>query len=843
MGKGWGANGDVLFSQDFSNGSLTYTQNVAYTKTTTLTSLVGDGTNLFTSLTTSNKNTTGIAINHATGGNSTNATGFFQAYFNNTSGYWSCIRTNDFAATAPTALKVTMDVWVNIISGTSNAAGVYFAIGNGFTDALKSSSAADATKVHSGFGITAESNPTICQYNTPGTDIYATTLSKSSWLSITWIMNNTGSDLTYNNPTGSGTTTLANDKFDIWLKTQAGAASTYTKVVSAQSATTASIDLQELYIGSTGGKKMEFRMDNITVTDLTPEPKMIYLKNSMGWSNAYVTLLGTSPYWNADKGSGSNGKTTYTMTYDSSKKLFYVEVPAASNDTYICFTKDEQKNYENFYNTEAVYVNGGYSFGKVVWVSTSTTFTKNGTKYYQNTDLTGVEKEDYSADVYLVGSHNSWTKNDAAKFTSGTPFTKTVSLTAGTVYTFKVVDNAWFGIDNTWLMDDKSGLTFSQTGGNINLLASITGDYTFTYNRSTHAVAVTYPTHTHPCSGYVYVIKYDWGGAYLHAWYDNDHPMTSWGSDLQLSYYEEICGTDYWCIPVLSYYANFIVKDNAGDPSNTTNDQSFSSNGGKNMYHDGSSWGWHSFATYSITFAGNGSDGGSMTNVNGICPSGSHTLAANGFTKTGYTFSNWKTNVAVTANSTSVAANGIVPDEAALSSIGSDITLTAQWSQIMVSSISLNKSSTTLSVGGTETLVPTVSPATALDKTVTWESDDEDVATVDEDGVVTAVGQGTCNITATAHDGSGEKATCEVTVSGFSVTYNGNGRTGGTAVPSDATAYDPGDEVTVKAGTGMTKTGYTFLGWSDGTTLYRDGQKFSHGTVGRNRKQCDFELV
>ncbi|MBQ9340365.1 MAG: InlB B-repeat-containing protein, partial [Paludibacteraceae bacterium] len=555
--------------------------------------------------------------------------------------------------------------------------------------------------------------------------------------------------------------------------------------------------------------------------------KLIYLKNSMGWSNAYVTLLGTSSYWDDTDGSGSYGKTTYTMSYDSDKKLFYVEVPAASNDTYLAFTKDKQESYGNFYNTEAIYVNGGYSFGKVVWVSTSTTFTKNGTKYYQNTDLTGVEKEDYSADVYLVGSHNSWTKNDAAKFTSGTPFTKTVSLTAGTVYTFKVVDNAWFGIDNTWLMDDKSGLMFSQSDGNINLLASITGDYTFTYNRSTHAVAVTYPTHTHPCSGYVYIIKYDWGGAYLHTWYDGDHPMTSWGSDLQLSYYEEICGTDYWCIPVLSYYANFIVKDNAGDPSNTTNDQSFSSNGGKNMYHDGSSWGWHSFATYSITFAGNGSDGGSMTNVNGICPSGSHTLAANGFTKTGYTFSNWKTNVAVTANSTSVAANGVVPDEAALSSIGSDITLTAQWSQIMVSSISLNKSSTTLSVGGTETLVPTISPATALDKTVTWESDDEDVATVDEDGVVTAVGQGTCTITATAHDGSGEEATCEVTVSGFSVTYNGNGRTGGTAVPGDATAYDPGDEVTVKAGTGMTKTGYTFLGWSDGTTLYRDGQKFN----------------
>lgn len=269
----WAANGDVLFTQDFSGtGSLTYTQNVGLTKTSGLAGIVGDADNLFTSVTTNNKNTTGIAINHATGGNSKSAVGIFQAYFNNTSGYWSAIRTNDFAGDAPTALKLSMDIYFDNLSSSSSAVLANIAIGNGFTESLKSSSPEDASTVHSGWGITVESSPKLCAYNTYGTKIYNTALSYSTWYSITWIVNNTGETLTYDNPTGSGTSTIANDKYDIWLKTQAQGIASYTKVASAISATTEATDLQELYFGSPSGKKHEFRMDNIVVTDLTPAP-------------------------------------------------------------------------------------------------------------------------------------------------------------------------------------------------------------------------------------------------------------------------------------------------------------------------------------------------------------------------------------------------------------------------------------------------------------------------------------------------------------------------------------------------------------------------------------------
>lgn len=83
-----------------------------------------------------------------------------------------------------------------------------------------------------------------------------------------------------------------------------------------------------------------------------------------------------------------------------------------------------------------------------------------------------------------------------------------------------------------------------------------------------------------------------------------------------------------------------------------------------------------------------------------------------------------------------------------------------------VSSISLNKTSANLLIGGTVTLsVSSVSPSDAVDKTVTWSSSNTSVATVNATtGVVTAVAEGTATITATAHDGSGTTATCSVTV-------------------------------------------------------------------------------
>ncbi len=90
-----------------------------------------------------------------------------------------------------------------------------------------------------------------------------------------------------------------------------------------------------------------------------------------------------------------------------------------------------------------------------------------------------------------------------------------------------------------------------------------------------------------------------------------------------------------------------------------------------------------------------------------------------------------------------------------------DITATVASGEVAVESVTLDKETATIQKGKTLTLNATVKPDDADDPTVTWTSSKTDVATVDSDGVVTAVAEGTAIITAKA----GEKsATCTVTV-------------------------------------------------------------------------------
>lgn len=81
---------------------------------------------------------------------------------------------------------------------------------------------------------------------------------------------------------------------------------------------------------------------------------------------------------------------------------------------------------------------------------------------------------------------------------------------------------------------------------------------------------------------------------------------------------------------------------------------------------------------------------------------------------------------------------------------------------VTIYTVTLNKATLSLVVDESETLIATVEPADAGDKTVSWTSSDEDVATVDQTGKVTALASGTVTITAKAGD---ETASCVVTVS------------------------------------------------------------------------------
>ena len=90
---------------------------------------------------------------------------------------------------------------------------------------------------------------------------------------------------------------------------------------------------------------------------------------------------------------------------------------------------------------------------------------------------------------------------------------------------------------------------------------------------------------------------------------------------------------------------------------------------------------------------------------------------------------------------------------------------TATPKPVKVSSITLNQTSLTMtSKGQTASLTATVSPGNAENKNITWSSSNSSVATVSANGTVTAVANGTADITATAADGSGVSAKCSITV-------------------------------------------------------------------------------
>ena len=82
---------------------------------------------------------------------------------------------------------------------------------------------------------------------------------------------------------------------------------------------------------------------------------------------------------------------------------------------------------------------------------------------------------------------------------------------------------------------------------------------------------------------------------------------------------------------------------------------------------------------------------------------------------------------------------------------------------VSVTGVSLDKTEIVLVEGSNQTLTATVEPTNATNKGVTWSSDHEAVATVDQNGTVTAVKAGTATIMVTTADGS-KTAACEVTV-------------------------------------------------------------------------------
>ena len=144
---------------------------------------------------------------------------------------------------------------------------------------------------------------------------------------------------------------------------------------------------------------------------------------------------------------------------------------------------------------------------------------------------------------------------------------------------------------------------------------------------------------------------------------------------------------------------------------------------------------------------------------------------------------------------------------------------------VAVTGVSLDKSEISLEVGETQTLTATVAPADATNKSVTWTSNNENVAKVSNAGVVTAVGVGNATITVTTTDGN-KTATCDVEVVAaspkssltFTAKCNGSGTADDGAkwtITSDGTESNFDNTKGIHYGTSSAAVGWVQLLTSD----------------------------
>ncbi len=136
-----------------------------------------------------------------------------------------------------------------------------------------------------------------------------------------------------------------------------------------------------------------------------------------------------------------------------------------------------------------------------------------------------------------------------------------------------------------------------------------------------------------------------------------------------------------------------------------------------------------------------------------------------------------KTVIWTTSNSSvaTVNSNGLVTAKAVGTAtitartidgtnLSASCVVTVNPNVVLATSISLNKTDAELTKGSSMELTATVLPSNTTNKSLKWSSNNPAVASVDENGLVTALAVGTATITATTTDGSNLSAICTVTV-------------------------------------------------------------------------------
>ena len=157
---------------------------------------------------------------------------------------------------------------------------------------------------------------------------------------------------------------------------------------------------------------------------------------------------------------------------------------------------------------------------------------------------------------------------------------------------------------------------------------------------------------------------------------------------------------------------------------------------------------------------------------------------------------------------------------------------------IHVLEVTLSESSASMFLGsGSITLTATIEPSNARNKDYVWQSSNTDVATVSSDGVVTAVGEGECDITAVALDRGVASLPCHVTVTDLASKSVDLGLTSGNLWATCNLGADSEGEIGNYYSWGETapKTAYSLSSYS----LYSDGAYTKYTKSGSILQKAD----
>jgi hypothetical protein len=294
----------VIFRQDFNGAAIPGVPNSQITNTEYYTT-IGEA-NKFTKLQWGNQNSSYIDIN-------SNTPDYLYVQDGGSGFVWMMSRTADIATPAPTAVKITFNARFDVNStGTSNPRFI-FQIGSGFSDAFSTTNMAmkepDAN-VYAGFGIKSQhsSDGATLFQNDGSTQIGSTVTMDGGMVGrilenyYTWtiVLNNTGTPLTYTDPTGA-IESLANDAFDLWIGT--------TKWGNDIVATTPSQSMTNFKFGSftnTSSGRIHVYMDWFQIENLCTQPEVYDVSGSGNLCNGATLRV-----------NGSEAGVTYELYKDN----------------------------------------------------------------------------------------------------------------------------------------------------------------------------------------------------------------------------------------------------------------------------------------------------------------------------------------------------------------------------------------------------------------------------------------------------------------------------------------------------------------------------------------------